>query len=86
VGGIAAAAAAAPQISMEEQAMLMELNREAHKDDPTYPPLPPTILTPGLKAAQEEDEAAAAGANASSGLRAPPSLPIPGRPPGFPSL
>ncbi len=70
-GGVAAAAA--PPMSAEEQAVLVELNREAYKSDPTIPPLPPTMLSAGLDAANAEATAANT-----------PSLP--GRPGGVPQI
>ena len=38
-------AASSQPLSAEEQAILMEVMREQNKDNPEFPPLPPTILT-----------------------------------------
>lgn len=38
----------AAAMSVEEQTVLLELQREATKNDPNAPPLPPTALTPAL--------------------------------------
>jgi hypothetical protein len=37
---------APPQLTPEEQIILMEVERERNKNNPNYPPLPPTELTP----------------------------------------
>jgi len=37
----------APALTQEEQMIMMELERERHKSDPKYPPLPTTPLSPG---------------------------------------
>jgi hypothetical protein len=34
-------------LPIEQQMILMEIEREQHKNDPKYPPLPPTPLAPG---------------------------------------
>ena len=82
-GGLAASG---PMPSLEEQAVLIELNRDQHKGEADYPPFPPTVLTEALDAANQADAAAAAGANTPATHNpTAPTLPIPGRPPGFPS-
>jgi len=35
-----------PQVNPEQQMLMMELQREANKSNPKFPPLPPTALTP----------------------------------------
>jgi len=86
-GGMGVAAMPpAPPISMEEQAVLIELNREAYKtSDPGAPPLPPTILTDHLNAAMQDGGDTVPGPTTpTTPGRTPISLPIPGRP-GFPT-
>jgi hypothetical protein len=64
-----------PEVPMTaaEQAVLMEAQREAEKNNPNFPPLPPTTITQG--ATPQNPNAAGPG-------RFPvPVLPIPGRPP-----
>ena len=41
------AAAQQPAMSPEQQMLMMEVQREANKNNPKFPPLPPTALTPG---------------------------------------
>ena len=61
-----------PTPSVEQQILLMETQRELSKRNPnSFPPLPPTVLTPG-----NEQPAPSSG---------PPSLPMPNRP-GFPPV
>jgi len=47
-GGAVAGTTAKPQVQLtpEEQIVLMEIERERNKNNPNYPPLPPTELTP----------------------------------------
>ena len=74
---------AAPVISAEEQAVLIELNREANKTaDPMAPPFPPSLLTEELNAANQADQAPNTTGNNQGSTKpgvAVPSLPIPGR-------
>lgn len=54
--GIPSATATTPAMTAEEQAVLIELNRETLKaTDPGAPPFPPTLLTEGLNAANQEN-------------------------------
>lgn len=89
-GGMGMAPApAAPPITAEQQAVLIEMNREIQKTvDPEAPPFPPTLLSEQLDAANQEATAAAAGNGGTTPTRpgvTPNPLPIPGRP-GFPGL
>lgn len=62
-------------LTPEQVAVMTELAREKAKSDPEMPPLPPTILTEELTAAQQE---AAAAANARNAGRGPGQPPLPG--------
>lgn len=53
-----------PQLSAEEQMIMVELQREQNKNNPNIPPLPPTPLTPGMNNS---------GGNGAHGFPAPPS-------------
>ena len=69
-----------PEVPMTaaEQAVLIEAQREAEKNNPNFPPLPPTTLSPG--ATPQTPNTTAPG-------RLPVQvLPIPGRPPRLPRL
>ena len=80
---LSSARTAAPVISAEEQAVLIELNREANKTaDPMAPPFPPSLLTEELNAANQADQAPNTTGNNQGSTKpgvAVPSLPIPGR-------
>jgi len=61
--GQPAQSAAAP-ITRDQQEVVMELLRDQHRNNPEFPPLPPTSLTPMIEAANQEAAAAASQANA----------------------
>jgi len=60
--GVPSPAATTPAMTSEEQAVLIELNRETLKaTDPGAPPFPPTLLSEGLNAANQEGPVASPG-------------------------
>jgi hypothetical protein len=61
-----------PNVSLEQQILLMEAQREANKTNPKFPPLPPTSVTPGEEPAP--------------GSATPPSFPTLPRPVGLPPV
>ena len=60
-----------PAQSLEEQILMMEAEREANKNNPKFPPLPPTVATPS----QDQTPSAPVTQPSGPGLPRPPGLP-----------
>jgi hypothetical protein len=70
-------------LTPEQQAVLMEAERDLHRNDPTFPPLPPTALTPLIEASGQEGAAAQEAATGGA-MQAPPRFPAAGGGPPLP--
>ena len=54
-------ASSPPTVSLEQQILMMEVNRELNRGNPRMPPLPPTPLTPALQPTTPSAGASAVG-------------------------
>lgn len=70
---------AAAQLPRDQQEVLMEVLRDQQRNNPQFPPLPPTSLTPLLDAANSETAAPVSGRTT---MNFPPIPGRPGLPPG----